>query len=488
MHELVIKNGTVVTATDIFKADVAIDQGIVTALAPSLSGQKELDANGKLVIPGGVDSHCHVEQEMGGGTKNADDFFTGTRSAACGGTTSIICFFIQPQDGTFADIVPSYMARAKRAAVDYSFHLQVTNATEAVLKDELPRLIADGHRSIKIFMTGKYVVLDDLSIMRVLAAAREHGAFVAVHAESFHVIQYMAERLAAGGFRHPKFHALLKPAIGEREAVHRIASFSELLDVPIQIFHVSAPEAAAEIEAAQKRGARVYGETCSQYLVLSVKDINRAGFEASKFVFAPAPRGSAELGALWDFIRRGVLTVVTSDHSPLNYGDSVGKKRFGENPTVELIPNGIPCVESRMSIVFSQGVVKGHIDPPTFVALTSTNSAKMYGLYPKKGTIAIGSDADIVIWDPNLSYVVRNSELHHAVDYTPFEGMRLTGKATTTLLRGQTVWHDDKFLGAEGQGQWLARKPYAWIKPRGQFPSGYDPFAQVVTHPDLQTE
>jgi len=486
MHDIVIKSGTIVTATDMFSADVGIDGDKIAAIAASLSGRTEIDASGKLVMPGGIDSHCHVEQSMmDGRVQNADDFFTGTRSAGCGGTTTIICFFIQPKDGTFADIVPRYMERAKRAAVDYSFHLQVTNANETVLTEELPRLIADGHRSIKMFMCG-HNWIDDLSMMRVLAVAREHGALVTIHAESYPIHRYMAERLAAGGLRHPKYHAVLKPAIGEREAVHRIASFAELLDTPIQIFHVSAPEAAAEIEAAQKRGARVYGETCSQYFVLSAKDINRPGFEASKFVFGPASRESVNVGSLWDFFKRGVLDVVTSDHSPLNYDDTRGKKANGDDPTPEQIPNGIPCVESRMSILFSEGVVKGRIDAPTFVGLTSTNAAKMFGLYPKKGTIAIGSDADVAIWDPNLTYTVRNGDLNHAVDYTPFEGMQLTGKAITTLLRGQVIWDNGKYLGSEGQGQWQPRKPYDWVRPTGHFPSGYDPFAQVVAHPDLQ--
>jgi dihydropyrimidinase len=486
MHDIVIKNGTVVTATDMFSADVGVDGDKIAAIAADLSGRTVIDAGGKLVIPGGVDSHCHVEQTMmDGRVQNADDFFTGTRSAGCGGTTTIICFIIQPKDGTFADIVPRYMKSAKRAAVDYSFHLQVTNGTAVVLKEELPRLIADGHRSIKMFMCG-HNFIDDLSIMRVLSVAREQGAFVTIHAESYPIHQYMAERLAAGGLRHPKYHAVLKPAIGEREAVHRIASYSELLDTPIQIFHVSAPEAAAEIEAAQKRGARVYGETCSQYFVLSAKDINRSGFASSKFVFGPAPRESANVGSLWDFFKRGVLNVVTSDHSPLNYDDTRGKKANGDDPTPELIPNGIPCVESRMSILFSEGVVKGRIDAPTFVGLTSTNAAKMFGLYPKKGTIAIGSDADIAIWNSGLTYTVRNAELNHAVDYTPFEGMQLTGKAVTTLLRGQVIWDNGKYFGSEGQGRWQPRKPYDWVRPTGHFPSGYDPFLQRVTHPDLQ--
>lgn len=485
MHDIVIKNGTVVTATDMFGADVGIDGETVTAIAADLSGRRVIDAAGRLVIPGGIDSHCHVEQTMmGGRVKNADDFFTGTRSAGCGGTTTIICFFIQPRDGTFADIVPHYMTSAKRAAVDYSFHLQVTSATDAVLKEELPRLIADGHRSIKMFMCGHNHV-DDLSIMRVLGVAREHGAFVTIHAESNPIHQYMAERLAAGRLRHPKYHALLKPAIGEREAVHRIASFSELLDTPIQIFHVSAPEAAAEIEAAQRRGARVHGETCAQYFVLSARDINRPGFEASKFVFGPAPRESANVGSLWEFFKRGVLDVVTSDHSPLNYDDPRGKKANGGDAAPELIPNGIPCVESRLSIVFSEGVVKGRISAPAFVGLTSTNAAKMFGLYPKKGTIAIGSDADIAIFDPKLTYTVRNADLNHAVDYTPFEGMQFTGKAVTTLLRGRVIFENGRYLGCAGEGRWQPRKLYDWVRPTGRFPSGYDPFRQHVSHPDL---
>lgn len=486
MHDLVIRNGTVVTATDSFAADIGVDGGVVTALAPRLSGRTEIEARDRLVIPGGVDSHCHAEQRMSGGVVNADDLFTATRSAACGGTTTVICFALQPREGTLSDIVPEYAARATRCAVDYAFHLWLRNATETVLEEELPALIAAGHRSIKVFMTGKANWLDDLSLLRVLSVARAHGALVTVHAENWGVHQFMAERLAAGGFRHPKYQAVLKPAIGEREAVHRIASFAELLDTPIQVFHVSAPEAAAEIEAAQRRGARVHGETCVQYLALSAADLNRPGFEAAKWVFGPAPRGSAERHALWDYLKRGVLDVVTSDHAPVNFDAADGKKRWGENPPVDQIPNGIPGVETRLSVLWSEGVAQGRITPQQFVALSSTNAAKTFGLHPRKGTIAIGSDADLVVWDPTRTARVTNAALNHAVDYTPYEGMVLTGWAETTVLRGEVVFHKGRYLGREGQGRWLPRAPYDWLRPTGRFPSGYDPFAQRVTHTDLQ--
>jgi dihydropyrimidinase len=417
---------------------------------------------------------------------NADDLFTASRSAACGGTTTVICFALQPRDGNLAGIVPQYAQRAMRCAVDYAFHLWVTNPTETVLGEELPALIAAGHRSVKVFMTGKTNWLDDLSLLRVMAVAREHGALVTVHAENWGIHQFMAERLAAGGFRHPKYHAVLKPAIGEREAVHRIASMAELIDTPIQIFHVSAPEAAAEIEAAQRRGARVHGETCAQYLALSAADLNRPGFDAAKYVFGPAPRESTERGALWDYLRRGVLDVVTSDHAPVNFDAADGKKRWGEDPTVDQIPNGIPGVETRLSILWSEGVAAGRIDAPTFVALSSTNAARTFGLFPRKGTISIGSDADLVVWDPARTDRVTNAALHHAVDYTPYEGMVLTGWAETTVLRGQVVFHRGRYLGHEGQGRWLKRDRYEWLRPTGRFPSGYDPFAQHVGHADLQ--
>lgn len=486
MHDLVIRNGVIVTASDVFRAEIGISGGVIAALGHGLQGRESLDAGGQFVIPGGVDSHCHAEQRMSGGVVNADDLFTATRSAACGGTTTIIAFALQPRDGTLADIVPAYTERATRCAVDYAFHLWVTNPTETVLRDELPALIAAGHRSVKVFMTGKTNWLDDLALLRVMEVAREHGALVTVHAENWGIHQYLGEKLAAGGYRHPKYQAVLKPAIGEREAVHRIASLAELIDTPIQIFHVSAPEAAAEIEAAQRRGVRVHAETCTQYLALSAADLNRPGFEAAKHVFGPAPRGSAERGSLWNYLKRGVIDVVTSDHAPVNFDAADGKKRWGTEPNVDQIPNGIPGVETRLSILWSEGVAKGRISPSEFVALSSTNAAKAFGLHPRKGTIAIGADADLVVWDGDRTARVTNADLHHAVDYTPYEGMELTGWAQTTLLRGQVVYDRGRYLGQEGQGRWLKREPYDWLKPTGHFPSGYDPFRQVVTHPDLQ--
>ncbi len=455
--DLVIRNGTVVTAADSVVCDIAIRDGRIVALGEDLPhGHKEIDATGQYVLPGGVDGHCHLDQPIGPGLRMADDFETGTRSAACGGTTTVIPFAAQVKGESLRGAVDDYHRRAAgRACVDYAFHMIVTDPSRPVIAEELPALVDEGYTSFKIYMTYDDLKLDDRQILECLAAARREGAMTMIHAENADCIAWLTEALEAAGQTAPRFHATARPSLVEREATHRALSLAELVDVPILIVHVSGIEATEQIRWAQARGHRVFAETCPQYLFLTEKHLHRDGFEGAKFVCSPPPRDEANHEAIWNGLATGVFEVFSSDHAPFRYDDPLGKKAFGECASFQCIPNGIPGLETRLPLLFSEGVLGGRIDINRFVALTSTNPAKIYGLYPRKGTIAVGSDADIAIWDPDVSWTITNEALHHNVDYTPYEGMELRGRPITTILRGAVVWHDGAFSGSAGAGQFL---------------------------------
>lgn len=480
--DTVIRGGLVATATDVMLADVGIQGETVTAIAKHLpAGKKEIDAQGKYVLPGGVDSHCHIEQPSSiSGKMNADTFITGTRSAACGGTTSVICFSPQRQGWSLADSTADYHERAKKSAIDYTFHLIVNDPNEDVMAT-LPGLIADGHRSIKIFMTYDSNRVEDAGVLKLMALARENQAFLVIHAEHHEMIKWQTQRLLDAGLTDAKYHAWAKPPVVEREAVHRVISMAELLDQPLQIFHVTCAEAAEEIHRAQQRGLKIFGETCTQYLVLTADDMDRADGEGAKFVCSPSPRTPADIEALWGYLKTGVLGMVSSDHAPTNFAipnehSSDLKLPDGPNTPFTKIPNGVPGLETRLPVLFHEGVTSGRITVDEFVALSAANPAKLFGLYPKKGTIAPGSDADIAIWDPEKEVTIRQENLHHAIDYTPYEGFRVKGWPVTTLSRGKVVAHNGDFVGEAGHGRFLARGPYDYIAPRGVFPTPFNPF------------
>ena len=472
--DLVIRGGTVVTATDAAPGDVGIKDGVVTAVGRGLAGgATTVDADGMLVMPGGVDSHVHLDQPPVG-AQMCDNFDTGTASAAAGGTTTIISFAWQTKGSSLAAAVEDYHAKAKRARVDYAFHLTITDPTPTVLKEELPRLVAEGNRSIKVFMTYDGVRVDDAGVIRILAEARRNRALVCVHAEHHDLLAWLTEQLVEAGLTAPKYHPWAKPMVVEREAVNRIVALAEALDVPIQVFHVSGAESGAEIERAQQRGLKVWAETCAHYLVLTADDLDRPGMEGAKFVFGPPARTKADQEALWSYIRRGVIGVVSSDHSPTRF-DATGKKIAGENAPFHKIPNGIPGLAARLPVLFTEGVSKGRIDAPTFVRLVSTNPAKLFGLHPRKGTIAVGSDADIVIFDPNKSVTLTNASMHHGGDFTPYEGYRTQGYPVATYVRGTLVFDGRAVVGEPGHGRYLARDVYGEIAPLGRFTSPFNP-------------
>lgn len=358
--------------------------------------------------------------------------------------------------------------------------MTITDPTPTVLKEELPRLVAEGNRSIKIFMTYEGVRVDDAQAIRVLAEARRNRALVCVHAEHHDLLAWLTEQLVEAGLTTPKYHPWAKPMVVEREAVHRIIALAEALDVPIQVFHVSGAESAEEIARAQARGLKVWGETCPQYLVLTAEDLDRPGFEGAKFVFGPPARTKADQEALWRYIRRGVIEVVSSDHSPTRF-DATGKKVAGENAPFHKIPNGIPGLAARLPVLFTEGVSKGRIDVQTFVRLVSTNPARLFGLHPRKGTLAVGSDADIVIFDPDKSVMLTNAAMHHGGDFTPYEGYQTQGYPVATYLRGKLVFDGQEVVGPAGQGQYLARDLYPMIEPLGRFTSPFNPVDRTLT-------
>jgi dihydropyrimidinase len=352
--------------------------------------------------------------------------------------------------------VLDYHGRAEgKACIDYAFHLIVSDPTPAVLHEELPALIDRGYTSFKLYMTYDDMKLDDGQILRLLEVARRHGAMAMVHAENTEAIAFLTERLLAAGQAAPRYHGVSRPMLVEREATHRAIALAELVDVPILIVHVSGAEAVEQIRWARGKGLNVQAETCPQYLFLTQDDLALDGFHGARCVCSPPPRDKANQQVIWDGLADDLFSVFSSDHAPFNYDDPAGKRLGGKEPAFPYIPNGIPGIETRLPLLFSEGVLAGRISIHQFVALTATNAAKLFGLYPRKGTIVVGSDADLVIWNSGTPHTIRNEALHHAVDYTPYEGIELQAWPAMTLLRGEPVWDGERFLGRAGGGQFL---------------------------------
>ncbi|HRL21776.1 MAG TPA: dihydropyrimidinase [Alcaligenes sp.] len=457
MFDLIIKNADIATASERYTCDIGIQDGRITALAQGLEGAREtVDASGYLVLPGGVDAHCHLDQPMPEGVRMADDFLSGTRSAACGGTTTVIPFAAQEKGQSLRAAVDDYHQRAHgKAAIDYAFHLIVADATPHVLEHELPELVREGYTSFKIYMTYDDLKLSDLEILKALDVARREGALVMIHAESADCITWLTEKLSAAGQTDPRYHAVSRPSAVEREATHRAITLSELVDVPILIVHVSGREAIAQIHWAQGQGLKIYAETCPQYLFLTQDHLDEPHFHGAKFVCSPPPRDKDNQQAVWNGLEKNIFSIFSSDHAPFNFEDPCGKKLAGQEPDFQYIPNGIPGLETRLPLLFSAGVNEGRINVHQFVALTATNPAKLYGLYPRKGSIVIGGDADLVLWKTDQRVTIRNEALHHAVDYTPYEGTTVQGWPMMTFSRGKLVSKDFRFVGETGAGQFM---------------------------------
>ncbi|MEE4015151.1 dihydropyrimidinase [Roseibium sp. FZY0029] len=458
--DTLVRGGTIVTAADVYQADIGIRDGKIAAIGRDLpEADTVIDASGLLVMPGGIDSHVHIAQPSGDGIVMADDFESGTRSALLGGNTTVMPFCLQQKGDSLRQALEGYHALSEgNCYTDVSFHLIVSDPTPHVLGQEMPALAEEGYTSIKVFMTYEGLRLRDDEILATLDAAKRARQIVLVHCENEDAIRYLIGRREADGDTAPYHHATSRPIAAEREATHRALSLAEIVDTPIVIVHVSNREAMEEISRARLRGQKIAGETCPQYLVLTADDLDLEDFEGAKFVCSPPPRDRESQDACWSGLETGVFDLYSSDHCPFRFDDPSGKKTEKGKQSFRWIPNGIPGVATRLPILFSEGVTTGRIDLNRFVALTSTNHAKLYGLYPQKGTIAVGSDADLTLWDPELNKTITNDDLGHGADYTPYEGMEVTGWPVKVLLRGKLAMDDGALVLEKGRGQYLHRK------------------------------
>ena len=456
--DLVIRGGMVATASDVFEADIGIRDGRIVALAERLAGAADvIDATGKLVLPGGIEAHCHIAQESSMGLMSADDYRTGSISAAFGGNSCFVPFAAQHKGQSIKETLETYDQRAAtRSVIDYSYHLIVTDPTEKALTEDLPEAFERGVTSFKVFMTYDLIKISDAQFLDILSVAKRHGALTMVHAENNEMIKWISDRLLDAGHREPRYHAVSHPALAEEEAINRAITLARFVDAPLLIVHVSTPGGAALVQKARQAGSKIFGETCPQYLFLTKDDLDRPGKEGAKFICSPPLRDEATQAALWQHIQTGTFSLVSSDHAPYRFDES-GKFHAGSDADFRKIANGMPGIEMRLPLMFSEGVQKGRITLNQFVALSATNAAKIYGLHPKKGTIAIGSDADIAIWDPDEERTA--GEMHDNMDYNPFQGMVVKGWPVTVLNRGQRVVDKGELKAVPGDGKFVQRKP-----------------------------
>ena len=462
---VLIKNGRVITAVDDYLADIFIKNETVTLIGEKLDIEADevIDASGKYLIPGGLDPHTHLDMPFGG-TTSADDFETGTRAAAHGGTTTLIDFAIQSKGHSTLEALDTWHAKADgKTAIDYGFHMIVTDLEDNRVH-EMKMLANAGVTSYKLFMAYPGVLyVDDGTIYRAMRKAGEDGTVVCMHAENGIVIDEIVKQALAEGKTEPKYHAITRPTRMEAEGVHRAISIAEVAQVPIYIVHLSSSDALEQVMLARNRGVHAFAETCPQYLFLDDSYYDQEGFEGAKYVMTPALREKWNQDELWKGLKFGALQSIATDHCPFCFKD---QKMLGIDDFSK-IPNGGPGVENRMSLVFNGGVNSGRISLNKFVELTSTAAAKTFGLFPKKGTIAVGSDADIVIFDPNRTETisVNNTCTHHMnVDYNAYEGFEVTGFTETVLSRGKVIIDNCEYVGKKGDGHFLKRGLYGGMK------------------------
>ena len=453
--QTVIRNGRIVTAVDDYKADILIEDGKVAMIAKKIDvkADKTINAKGMLVIPGGIDPHTHMELPFGG-TSASDDFETGTRAAAFGGTTTIIDFAVQYKGQSLNQAIDAWHAKAEgKTAIDYGFHLICTDLPDKRLP-EIKKAIKQGITSFKLFMAYPGVFLvDDATIYKAMQTSRDAGGLICMHAENGVVIDAIVRQALADGKTAPKYHALTRPTKAEAEGVHRAIAIAEIAEAPVYIVHLSCADALEEVVRARDKGTPAYAETCPQYLFLDYSVYEKPGFEGAKWVMTPPIREKSNQDPLWRGLKFNDLQVVSTDHCPFCFKE---QKELGRNDFSK-IPNGGPGVEHRMSLIYNGGVAEGRISLNRFVEITSTAAAKIFGLFPRKGTIAVGSDADIVIFDPEETKTITAKKHHMNVDYSAYEGMKVKGVTKTVLSRGNVIIEDGKYVGKKGQGEFLKR-------------------------------
>jgi dihydropyrimidinase len=455
--DTLIRGGTIVTATDTYVGDVGIVGGKISVIGLNLPAEgagKVIDARGMLVMPGGIDVHTHLDMPFGG-TTSADDFESGTVAAAYGGTTTLIDFAIQYKGQTLRHAFDAWMKKADgKAVIDYSFHCIITDIAGAQL-DEMKAFVREGVPTFKLFMAYPGVfMLDDASIFKAMGVAADCGGMICMHAENGGAIDVIVQRALAEGKRSPKYHALTRPVTAEAEATSRAIALAEMAGTPVYIVHLSCNEALEKVREARDRGLRVYAETCPQYLYLSLDNMNGPGFDGAKYVFTPPLREKWHQDKLWQGLAKDDLQVVSTDHCPFCMKE---QKELGKDDFTK-IPNGGPGIEHRMSLVYSGGVHGGKFSPNRFVQLVSTAPAKLFGLYPRKGTVAVGSDADLVVFDADEEQTISVNTHHMRVDYSMFEGTRVKGVPKTVLSRGRVIVENGKFVGKVGAGEFLKRE------------------------------
>jgi dihydropyrimidinase len=453
-YDIVIINGTIVTASDIYKCDIGIRNGKIEDLGVDLEKEhalKIINAEGKLVFPGGIDPHTHLDMPFGG-TYSSDDFITGTKAAACGGTTTIIDFAIQPKGKSLHETVDIWREKANmKACIDYGLHIAITDINENVM-NEIPKMINDGYPSFKLFMTYEDMRVNDDTFMKILVKVNENRGLTCVHAENHFAIKYYTEEFLKKGKVEPKYHAQSRPDMCEGEAASRAIKLAEMCGSPLYIVHNSCEASVSEIMEARAKGQSIMGETCPQYLLLSNEKYEEPNFNGAKYVMSPPLRDKKNWPFLWEAIKTGALQVIATDHCPF----FMEQKKLGLQNFTK-IPNGAPGIELRMALLYTYGFFVGKISLNRFVEITSTNAAKIFGLYPRKGTIAVGSDADLVIFDNEHDINIKKSQLNENVDYTPFEGFKLKGYPLVTISRGEVIAESGKYVGEEGRGEFIER-------------------------------
>jgi len=464
----VIKNGTIVTAADTYKADVLIENGQISLIGRNLAseGHEVIDAEGLLLLPGGIDVHTHLDLPFGG-TVSSDDFFTGHKAAAFGGTTTHLDFVIQPIGGSLKEGVETWHAKSQdKAVIDYGFHVAITDLRDDVMA-EIPSMLDEGITSLKLFMAYKGLFqVDDTTLYRAMVTAAEHGMLIMVHAENGDVIVERRTKLLAEGKTEPKYHAVAQPALVEAEATGRAVMLAGIANAPLYVVHMTCEESVEQLALGREKGLPVMGETCTQYMFVFEKDLARPDYEGAKFICSPPVRQPKDALVLWKALADNTLQAVSTDHCPFWFEGGVNGRIPGKElgkASFDKIPNGMPGIEDRMPVMWHHGVNGGHYNANRFVEITATNPAKIFGLYPRKGTIAVGADADIVLWDPEKKHTISAETHHMATDYNVYEGMTVKGWPFRTMVRGRSLVIGDDWRGEPGSGQFLRRSAHGSV-------------------------